>query len=67
MTYWIYDSWRPGPDIGAGIRFFVTEWFSVRADIRQSAIFNGFPLVNDDWSVDGVMYLGLGASFNVGY
>jgi outer membrane beta-barrel protein len=67
VTYWSDDSWRPGPDVGAGIRFFVAEWFSLRADIRQAAIFSGLPLVDADWSVDGVMYLGVGASFNVGY
>ena len=67
VTYWSDGSFRPGPDIGAGIRFFVAEWFSVRADIRHALIFNGIPFVDEQGTIDGILYLGLGASFNVGY
>jgi outer membrane beta-barrel protein len=67
VTYWSDGSFRPGPDVGAGIRFFVAEWFSVRADIRHALIFNGIPFVDEQGKIDGILYLGLGASFNVGY
>jgi outer membrane beta-barrel protein len=67
VTYWSDGSFRPGPDIGAGIRFFVAEWFSIRADIRHALIFNGIPFVDEQGTIDGILYLGLGASFNVGY
>jgi outer membrane beta-barrel protein len=67
VTYWSDGSFRPGPDVGAGLRFFVSEWFSLRADIRHALIFNGIPLVDEQGKIDGILYLGLGASFNVGY
>ena len=67
VTYWSDGSFRPGPDFGAGMRFFVTEWFSIRTDIRHSIVFNGLPVVDPNATVDGILYLGLGASFNVGY
>ncbi len=66
-SYWTDGSWRPGPDVGVGARFFVSEWFAVRADIRHAVVFNGIPLSDPNATVDGVMYLGIGASFNVGY
>lgn len=67
VTSWSDGSFRPGPDLGVGARFFVTEWMSVRADIRHAVVMNGIPVVDPQATVDGVMYLGLGASFNVGY
>jgi outer membrane beta-barrel protein len=67
VTYWSDGTFRPGPDVGAGLRFFVAEWFSLRADIRHALIFNGIPFVDEQGTVDGILYLGLGASFNVGY
>ncbi len=67
VTRWSDESFRPGPDVGLGARFFVAEWFSIRADIRHAVVFNGPPLVDPKATIDGVMYLGLGASFNVGY
>jgi outer membrane beta-barrel protein len=66
-TYWTDGTWRPGPDVGAGIRFFVSEWFSLRADLRHALIFDGIPFVDEQGRVDGLLSLGLGASFNVGY
>jgi outer membrane beta-barrel protein len=67
VSYWSDGSFRPGPDFGAGMRFFVAEWLSVRADIRHAVIFNGIPFVDEQATIDGALYLGLGASFNVGY
>jgi outer membrane beta-barrel protein len=67
VTYWTDGTWRPGPDVGAGIRFFVSEWFSLRADLRHALIFDGIPFVDEQGRVDGLLSLGLGASFNVGY
>jgi outer membrane beta-barrel protein len=67
VTSWSDDSFRPGPDLGVGARFFVTEWMSVRADIRHAVVMDGIPIVDPKATIDGVMYLGLGASFNVGY
>ena len=67
VTYWSDGSFRPGPDFGAGMRFFVTEWFSVRADIRHAVVFNSIPIVDPNATIDGVLFLGVGASFNVGY
>jgi outer membrane beta-barrel protein len=67
VTSWSDGSFRPGPDLGVGARFFVTEWMSVRADLRHAVVMNGIPVVDPQATIDGVMYLGLGASFNVGY
>ena len=67
VTVWEDGSFRPGPDIGAGLRFFVTEWFSVRTDIRYAVVFNGIPVQDPNATIDGVLFLGVGASFNVGY
>ncbi|HEY1100834.1 MAG TPA: outer membrane beta-barrel domain-containing protein [Myxococcota bacterium] len=67
VSSWSDGSFRPGPDVGVGARFFVSEWFSIRADIRHAVVFGGIPLVDPNSTIDGIMYLGLGASFNVGY
>ena len=66
-SYWSDDSWRPGPDIGVGARFFVNEWFSIRTDLRYAVVLGGVPLVDPNATVDGVLLLAVGASFNVGY
>lgn len=66
-SYWSDASWRPGPDIGVGARFFVTEWFSIRTDLRYAVLFGGVPLVDPRATIDGALLLGVGASFNVGY
>ncbi len=66
-TYWSDNSWRPGPDVGVGVRFFVTEWFSIRSDIRYALVFGGVPVVDPKATIDGVLLLSVGASFNVGY
>lgn len=65
-SYWSDDSWRPGPDIGVGARFFVTDWFSVRTDLRYAVLFGGVPLVDPKATIDGSLLLAVGASFNVG-
>ncbi|MDP2340196.1 MAG: outer membrane beta-barrel domain-containing protein [Deltaproteobacteria bacterium] len=67
VTYWSDGSFRPGPDFGAGFRFFVTEWMSIRTDIRHTIVFNGLPVVDPNSTIDGILYLGAGVSFNVGY
>jgi len=67
VTYWSDGSFRPGPDVGAGLRFFVTEWFSLRTDIRHAVVFNSIPIVDPNATIEGVLFLGVGASFNVGY
>ncbi len=67
ITSWSDGSFRPGPDFGAGLRFFITEWFSIRTDIRHAVVFNGIPIADPQATIDGVLYLGAGASFNVGY
>jgi outer membrane beta-barrel protein len=66
-SYWSDDSWRPGPDVGVGARFFVTEWFSIRTDLRYAVLFGGVPIVDPKATIDGSLLLGVGASFNVGY
>ncbi len=66
-TYWSDGSWRPGPDVGIGARFFVTEWFSVRADLRYAIVVGGVPIADPNATIDGVLLLALGGSFNVGY
>jgi outer membrane beta-barrel protein len=67
VTYWEDGSFRPGPDIGAGLRFFWAEWVSFRTDIRHAVVFNGMPGFDPNATIDGVLYLGAGLSFNVGY
>jgi outer membrane beta-barrel protein len=66
-SYWSDDSWRPGPDVGVGARFFVTDWFSIRTDLRYAVLFGGVPLVDPKATIDGSLLLAVGASFNVGY
>ncbi len=67
VTYWSDNSFRPGPDFGAGMRFFIADWVSARIDIRHAVVFNGVPIVDVNATIDGVLYLGAGVSFNVGY
>lgn len=66
VTYWSDGSFRPGPDVGAAIRFFVWDWMSVRFDLRHALVMNGVPFLDPNAQVDGVLYLGAGVSFNVG-
>jgi len=66
-SYWSDGSWRPGPDVGIGARFFVTEWFSMRADLRYALVVGGVPFIDPNATIDGIMLLALGGSFNVGY
>ena len=66
VTYWSDNTFRPGPDVGAGMRFFVTDWFSLRGDIRYALVFNQVPIINPKFSIDGVLFLGAGFSLNVG-
>lgn len=66
VAYYDDGSFRPGPDAGAGIRFFVTEWLSVRADLRHYVLFNSVPILDPNATINQVLYLTLGASFNLG-
>jgi outer membrane beta-barrel protein len=66
LTYWDDGSLRAGPDFGGGVRFFWTEWLSVRFDIRQAVLFSGIPFVDEGFGVDGSLYLGTALSLNVG-
>jgi outer membrane beta-barrel protein len=66
VTYWSDGSFRPGPDVGAAIRFFVFDWMSLRFDIRHAIVMNGVPYIDPQAQVDGVLQLLAGVSFNVG-
>lgn len=66
VTYWSDGSFRPGPDVGAAIRFFVWDWLSVRFDLRHAVVMNGVPFLDPNAQIDNVLYLGAGVSFNVG-
>ncbi len=65
-SFWTDNSLRYGPNYGGGIRFFLAEWFSLRFDIRHAVVFSKIPFVDKDATLDGVLYLGVGASFNLG-
>lgn len=56
----------PGPGFGAGIRFFVWDWFSVRFDIRDYVLFNGIPFIDPNGGIENVLSLNAGISFNFG-
>ena len=56
----------PGPSVGAGIRFFVWDWFSVRFDLRDYVLFNSVPFVDPQSTVENVLSLNAGISFNFG-
>jgi outer membrane beta-barrel protein len=66
LSYWSDNSFRPGPDVGAAVRFFVADWLSLRFDIRHALVMNGIPLIDPNMKVDGVLQLLAGVSFNVG-
>jgi outer membrane beta-barrel protein len=66
VSVWDDGSFRPGPDVGAAIRFFVWDWLSLRFDLRHALVMDGVPFVDPNANVDGVLYLGAGVSFNVG-
>jgi outer membrane beta-barrel protein len=56
----------PGPTGGAGMRFYVTEWMNIRIDTKYYLLFNGVPIVDPKWSIEQVLFLGAGVSFNFG-
>lgn len=66
VTYWEDGSLRSGPDIGGGVRFFWTEWLSVRFDLRHAVLFSGIPFVDATFGVDQSLYLGTALSLNIG-
>jgi outer membrane beta-barrel protein len=61
---WEGFSFRPGPGYGAGIRFFIFEWLSLRFDMRHYVLMNGIPFVDQQAGIDNLLYLGSGVSFN---
>jgi outer membrane beta-barrel protein len=66
VSYWNDASWRPGPNLGVGARVFVVDWLSVRFDARHAAVFTGIPVVDAQWKMDQVLYVGAGVSINLG-
>ena len=52
---WLTRSKRPVADVGVGTRFFVSEWFSVRLDVRELLF-----ITEDD--VHDELWIGLGLS-----
>lgn len=56
----------PGPSFGTGIRFFVWDWLSLRFDMRDYVLFNSVPLVDPNSSIENVLSLSAGISFNFG-
>lgn len=56
----------PGPSFGAGIRFFVWDWLSIRLDLRDYVLFNGVPILDPNGAIENVMSLNAGVSFNFG-
>lgn len=73
-TQWTDGSYRFGPNVGGGLRFFGAEWASLRFDLRYALVaqalpeFDGVVPILDDgrFTVDGVLYLGAGLSLNIG-
>src|SRR5688500_16774900 len=62
LTSWTDLSLRYGPNYGGGIRFFVSDWFSVRFDLRHAVVFSRIPFLDERATLDGVLYLGAGMS-----
>ena len=52
------DTYKPGPQAGIGLRFFLTEWISVRFDFRYHYLISSKPTQ--------VIDLALGLAFNLG-
>ena len=72
-SYWTPDpisvlALRYGPNVGGGLRFFLAEWMSLRFDIRYAAVASPahIPFLDPLATIDGVLYLGVGASINIG-
>lgn len=66
VTFWTDGSFRPGPDVGGTIRFFIWDWLSLRFDIRHALVADGIPILDPNANIDGVLQLYAGVSFNVG-
>ena len=66
VSYWSDGSFRPGPDAGAAIRFFIWDWLSLRADLRHAVVMNGIPFLDENAQIDHILQLYAGVSFNVG-
>ena len=66
VSLWSDNTIRFGPNVGGGLRFFSSEWFSTRFDIRYAVVGQETPFLDKDATIDGVLYLGIGACFSVG-
>lgn len=66
LTSWTDASFRYGPNYGGGIRFFLADWFSIRFDLRHAIVFSRIPFIDEQATLDGVLYIGAGMSFNIG-
>lgn len=56
----------PGPGVGAGLRFFLWDWLSLRFDLRHYVFFNGVPVVDANSTIENVLAISGGVSFNFG-
>ena len=59
-------SFVPAPEYGAGMRFFLSKYLSVRADLRHYVFFNGVPVVDPNWRLENQLHLSVGASLTFG-
>jgi outer membrane beta-barrel protein len=76
VTQWTdpVNTFRAGPNVGGGMRFFLNDVASVRFDLRYAVVasavpqFDGiFPVLDDpSFTLDGVLFLGAGLSLNFG-
>jgi outer membrane beta-barrel protein len=66
VSYWSDTNLRFGPDIGGGIRFFMTPHASFRADIRHAVLVNAIPFIDDEFRVENVLQLNAGVAFQLG-
>jgi hypothetical protein len=55
---------RPGPGYGAGIRFFIFDWLSIRFDMRHYVLLNGLLFIDPNARLENLLYVGGGVSFN---
>jgi outer membrane beta-barrel protein len=61
---WTDLSVRPGPGYGAGIRFFILDWLSIRFDMRHYVLLNGLLFIDPNARLENLLYVGGGVSFN---
>jgi outer membrane beta-barrel protein len=66
VSYWSDTSFRPGPDVGLGMHLYIFDWLMARVDLRHALVMNGVPIVDENASVDGILQMYAGVSFNLG-